>query len=124
VLFEDLVDPPDLFLIARQEAAIARVQKIQEGDRGLRVLALRVLQLADHERPQLRSGGGVLALSFLERRHRLASRVAKRDVALGARGVLAPEPLDEPALALVVGLALGQTSRYAHRQGRDESQSE
>src|SRR5438128_9466471 len=95
VVLEDLGDPADLVLVAGQSAPITRVEEIQEGERALRVLELRVLQLADHERTQLWSGPAVLSLGFLERGDRLAPRITERHVVIGAPRIPAPHPLDE-----------------------------
>src|SRR5205807_9771350 len=81
VVLEDLGDPADLVLVAGQGAPITRVEEIQDGERALRALQLRVPQLADHARTQLWPRPAVLRLGFLARGARPAPRTTDRSAA-------------------------------------------
>ena len=112
---------PISFLVADQRAPLARVEKIQERERALGVLALGVSQLLDEDTAELGSGRAVAGLNFLDLRDRLIAGIAKRDVAIGVTGVLPPQPLDECPLALVdSAVASGLLRERTGRGGQDD----
>ena len=108
MFLQDPVDARDLFLVADQPAPLPRVEKVEERERALHVLALGVSQLLDEDGAQLGPGRAVPRLSFLDLGDRLIAGIAEDDVAVGLAWILPSQPLDECSLALVdAGVAAG-----------------
>src|SRR5262249_3093479 len=102
VLFQERLDPADLFLVAGQRPPVARVEKIQNRQRGFRVAPLRILQLGKHYRAQLGPRRRVPRLHLLYLGDRSPAGFPQLRIARGLGRILASQSLDERAIALVV----------------------
>src|SRR6266581_4544508 len=83
VLVQERLDPADLVLVAGQRPPVARIEKIQDRQRALRVAPLRLFQLGKQDRAQLRAGRAVPRLHFLQLGDRAPAGVAELRVVRG-----------------------------------------